>query len=124
MKSAAETSDVVMADDAAEIGCREACKYLYVKNRNLRNPSVYGPKRQPSILTQDSLLKTAEENDSEVFALTPRKRGSKKRKRMLKIGKNPKEKAIPSDVKQGTPLNKASESSLRKLMTRFISKIR
>ncbi|KAK6036366.1 hypothetical protein COOONC_26129 [Cooperia oncophora] len=101
MKSKEPATDVVMADDAVEIGCREAFKHLQVKDRNLRNPSVYGA-AVASVATQETLQAvTAEENESD---------------------KNPKEKPIPSDVKQGTPLSKASESSLRKLVTKFISK--
>ncbi|KAK5967626.1 hypothetical protein GCK32_011103 [Trichostrongylus colubriformis] len=117
MKSSEPLPDVIMADDAVEIGCREAFKYTQVKNRNLRSPSVYGPATQTDA-AQDFTLITAEESDSEAVA-TPKRR---KKKRKLKIGKNPKEKPIPSDVKLGTPLSKTSESSLRKLMTKFISK--
>nr|CDJ87719.1 7TM GPCR domain containing protein [Haemonchus contortus] len=120
MKSTEPTMDVVMADDAVEIGCREAFKHIQVKDRKHRHHSIYGSTIHGHSPQDGGQLITAEDNDD---VHSPFKhKGSRRKRRKLKIGKNPKEKPIPSDVKQGTPLSKASEGPLRKLVTKFISK--
>ncbi|RCN37119.1 hypothetical protein ANCCAN_16982, partial [Ancylostoma caninum] len=113
MKKDPGFDDVTMGEDAAEIGTREAFKYTHVKDKQ-KTTSIY--LTHPQDVEID--LMTAED-DSEAAT---KRRHKKKKKRKLKIGKNPKEKAIPSDVKRGTILSKTSESSLRKLVTKFISK--
>ncbi|EYC30631.1 hypothetical protein Y032_0005g2762 [Ancylostoma ceylanicum] len=113
MKRDSSFDDFVMGDDAAEIGTREAFKYTHVKDKQ-RTTSIYLTHPQEPEID----LMTCED-DGEAATIRWYK---KKKKRKLKIGKNPKEKAIPSDVKRGTILSKTSETSLRKLVTKFISK--
>ncbi|CAJ0606258.1 unnamed protein product [Cylicocyclus nassatus] len=115
MKPAGTPADgIIMGDDAIEIGAREAFKYARVKNK-LRFEPVYTMKSPLQSAVELDLITAVE--DSEAAS-----RRRRKRRRRLRIGKNPREKAIPSDVKRGTALSKASDNTIRKLVTKFISK--
>ncbi|KJH51943.1 hypothetical protein DICVIV_01834 [Dictyocaulus viviparus] len=124
MKSATATTDVVMGEDAVEIGAREAFKHTFAKGKH-RNLSVYGPSKRDSNSDELQLI-TAEASDTDganeiKFPLFYSDTYTSCYKLKFILQKNPKEKAIPSDVKHGTHLSKTHESSLRKLVTKFIS---
>ncbi|VDO50822.1 unnamed protein product [Haemonchus placei] len=63
MKSTEPTMDVVMADDAVEIGCREAFKHIQVKDRKHRHHSIYGSSIHGHSPQDGAQLITAEDSD-------------------------------------------------------------